>query len=110
MRSDYLKDTYSKPIYGLDIQSINFSNHTWLTWDDQGELISPYKQLPRIFDGWTRDALDQRIHPDDELDDGGAAMTAYNMMQFTEMGDKERNDTIQALLRYCELNTNIFFA
>lgn len=49
--------------------------------------------------------MDQRVHPDDELDDGGAAMTAYNMMRFTEMEEKERSRMISALLRYCELDT-----
>ncbi len=105
VRSEYLQDVYSQPIYGSEIQSINYSNHAWLTRDEHGQLISPYKQLPSVFGGWTRDELDQRVHPDDELDDGGAAMTAYNMMQFTEMDDKERNKIIQALLKYCELDT-----
>ncbi len=104
-RSQYLKDIYSQPIYGKDIVSKNFTNHAWLQQDEQGELISPYKQLPEIFEGWTRDELDKRVHPDDELDDGGAAMTAYNMMQFTEMEEKERDRMISALLKYCELDT-----
>ncbi len=32
-------------------------------------------------------------------------MTAYNMMQFMEMSDKERQEIVSALLRYCELDT-----
>jgi len=55
--------------------------------------------------GWSRDELDRCIHPNDELDDGGAAMTAYNMMQFTEMEIKEREEIIRSLHRYCELDT-----
>jgi len=65
----------------------------------------PYKQLPKIYGTWTRDELDERINPNDELDDGGAAMTAYNMMQFLEMSGKERQEIVSALLRYCELDT-----
>jgi hypothetical protein len=32
-------------------------------------------------------------------------MTAYARMQFTEMGEGERQRIIDALLRYCELDT-----
>jgi hypothetical protein len=37
--------------------------------------------------------------------DGGAAMTAYARMQFTNMSDKERELARNALLKYCELDT-----
>lgn len=37
--------------------------------------------------------------------DGGAAMTAYARMQFTEMGSDERDRVRSALLKYCELDT-----
>lgn len=39
------------------------------------------------------------------LADGGAAMTAYAMMQFTDMSHGERERIIQGLLKYCELDT-----
>jgi hypothetical protein len=32
-------------------------------------------------------------------------MTAYAMLQFTEMSDYERNEIKKALLKYCELDT-----
>ncbi len=41
----------------------------------------------------------------DELANGGSAMTAYSMMQFTEMTDGERQALKVALLKYCELDT-----
>ena len=41
----------------------------------------------------------------DELADGGAAMTAYAKMQFSEMTVAERELVTQALLKYCELDT-----
>lgn len=37
--------------------------------------------------------------------DGGAAMTAYARMQFTEMSPEEASRIISALLKYCELDT-----
>lgn len=42
---------------------------------------------------------------DPELMDGGAAMMAYAMMQFTQMSDDEARLAAKALLRYCELDT-----
>jgi len=42
---------------------------------------------------------------DGTIADGGAAMTAYARMQFTEMSDVEVQQVTQALLRYCELDT-----
>jgi hypothetical protein len=41
----------------------------------------------------------------DQVRDGGAAMTAYAMLQFTEMTDYERKEIKKALLKYCELDT-----
>lgn len=37
--------------------------------------------------------------------DGGAAMAAYGIMQFTHMQDAERQRIRKALLCYCELDT-----
>ena len=47
---------------------------------------------------------------DDEDDNssiaqGGAAMTAYNITQFSNLQDVERDKIKGALLRYCELDT-----
>ena len=41
----------------------------------------------------------------DELNNGGAALTAYARMQYQEMSDYEKNELSQALLNYCELDT-----
>jgi hypothetical protein len=40
----------------------------------------------------------EEILMDDRLADGGAAMTAYAMMQFTTMGDAERTRIAEVLL------------
>ena len=42
---------------------------------------------------------------DDNIAGGGAALTAYAKMQFTEISETERNLVAQGLLRYCELDT-----
>ena len=42
---------------------------------------------------------------DGSIDNGGAAMTAFARMQYTEMGDPERDHLRGLLLKYCELDT-----
>ena len=42
---------------------------------------------------------------EDEIREGGAAMTAYARLQFEEMSEYERGDIRRALLQYCELDT-----
>ena len=66
--------------------------------------MNPYKNLPRVFSDYDRDTLDL-LMPDNELNDGGAAMTAYAYLQFSEMSDIERERIREALLKYCELDT-----
>ena len=41
----------------------------------------------------------------DNIDDGGAALTAYGKIQYTDMSEEEREDIAEALKRYCELDT-----
>lgn len=105
--SSFLKERYSKPIYGSKdgIPSKNFFQKTWLELDKNGTVIDPYKQLPPIFQDIDTDKLDFTLVKEDELADGGAAMTAYAMMQFTEMSLEERESLKAALLKYCELDT-----
>jgi len=78
--SVYLQEKYSRPIYGTEdgIESLNFKDWQWL------EVING---------------------EDDELNNGGAALTAYGRMQFSEMTEHEREELSNALLRYCELDT-----
>ena len=75
----------------------------WVRFDD-GRVIDPYKILPRMF----QDVSDKDLRilsDDDELRDGGAALTAYARIQFEEMSDYERDEIRRALLKYCELDT-----
>jgi hypothetical protein len=101
-----LRSRYSKPMYGAadGIKSLNYHAWSWIELDADGTVKDPYKRLPSVYRGFDRHQLDLLLG-EDELADGGAAMTAYAMMQFTEMTDQERNAISGALLRYCELDT-----
>jgi hypothetical protein len=103
--SDFLKEKYLKPIYGAKdgIKSLNFKDWQWLETKN-GEVVDPYKKLPKLF----KDVSDKNfdiLSDDDELANGGAALTAYGRMQFSEMSAVERKELSNGLLRYCELDT-----
>jgi len=40
-----------------------------------------------------------------EIREGSAAMTAYGMLQYTNITPEEKSSIIGGLLRYCELDT-----
>lgn len=104
--SEFLKEKYSQPIYGRDIKSLNFTDQTWITYDDLGKVINPYKKLEPLFKDVDQDLLDTLMSDEDiEIADGGAAMTAYAKIQFTQMAEEERKIIQNSLLRYCELDT-----
>jgi hypothetical protein len=104
--SDYLKAKYSDAIYGESIPSLNYLNHTWIVLDEQGRVMNPYSLLKPIFDGIDTELLDDMLtHEEGEIRDGGAAMMAYAQMQFTQMGEEERQFIRRSLLKYCELDT-----
>ena len=104
--SNFLKDKYSKPIYGSEtgIRSCNYENWAWYQLDENGIPQDPYILLPKLFSNIPADELEYFI-TDSNLSDGGAAMTAYAKMQFMEMSDLERQNVVQGLLKYCELDT-----
>ncbi len=104
-RSTFLQKKYSQPLYGAEggIKSLNFKNWQWVRVEN-GQVNDPYTLLPKLF----QDASDKDIKilsSDDELREGGAALTAYARMQFEEMSDYEREEIQRALLKYCELDT-----
>ncbi len=103
--SAFLQGKFSKPLYGAKdgILSRNFADQRWIKVED-GRVVDPYKLLPKLFTDVSDHDL-KRLNDDDELKDGGAAMTAYARMQFEEMDQKERDQLQAALLRYCELDT-----
>jgi hypothetical protein len=102
--SDFLKSKYSNPIYGKlrQVQSLNFDEHVWINpkYD-----MDPYKTLPKLFEDYDTDQLDRFFGGFDELADGGAAMTAYNYLQFSHIPNDQREKLKEGLLRYCELDT-----
>ena len=103
--SSYLRDKYvKKGIYGqnLAVKSLNFEDHQWI---DSAYGNDPYKTLPKIFDGLTREELDELQNDIDGIADGGAALTAYNYLQYSKYTDKQRELIRDALLRYCEVDT-----
>ena len=104
--SKYLQDKYRKPIYSTEegIPSRNFpARWTWVEIKDR-KVIDPYKKLPKLFEDVTDKDM-ETLSNEDELANGGAAMTAYARMQFEEISETKRNVLREALLRYCELDT-----
>ncbi len=105
--SSYLKEKYSKPIYGAKdgISSFNYKDWAWVELDEKGRVIDPYKLLPKVFADISDEDNESLMSDIAELNNGGIALTAYAKMQFTEMSDYERNAIQKALLKYCELDT-----
>ena len=104
--SDFLQQKYGvKGLYGsdLEISSLNFENHCWIT----DGLTNPYKTLPQVFPDYDNDMIDsvEPIETLKELSDGGAALTAYNYLQYSNVSEEQREYLQQALFKYCELDT-----
>ncbi len=99
-----LKEKYGKPLYGrkAQIPSLNYESKTWIVEEHN---FDPYKTLEPVFEEYQREALDNLVGDLQGLADGGAAMMAYNMLQFSEIPPGQREKIRDALLRYCELDT-----
>lgn len=102
--SSFIQERYSKPVYGSQLGSKNFQNWSWIKKDENHGVIDPYRLLPPVFTDYDLEELDALL-TENSLADGGAAMTAYSRMQFTEMSDVEADRITKALLKYCELDT-----
>lgn len=109
--SQFLKDKYSKCIYGKEIPSQNIPSTDPIAWINidatTGHVENPYHLLPSVsqlldLEGINDDML-EREDDDMTIANGGAALTAYNKLMFCDgtMSDALRT----ALLRYCELDT-----
>ena len=113
--SQFLREKYSQPIYGSVIHSENISPDNPLAWISikDGVVENPYKKLPPVKDylGMTEEEMsylasessDDSDEDDMTIAEGGAALTAYSMLQFSDFRYSEALK--QALLRYCELDT-----
>lgn len=102
--SEYLRSRYSRPIYGKEkeVPSLNFCEHVWI---DPKCNNDPYRTLEPLFDEYDNEKLDRLLLGFDEIAEGGAAMTAYNYLQFSEIPADQREILRNGLLRYCELDT-----
>jgi hypothetical protein len=103
--SAFLQGKYSRPIYGAvdGIRSNNFRNQIWVQYEGDA-IVDPYKLLPRMIED-VSDADMTALDEGDELNEGGAAMTAYGKLQYEDITDQRREQLRAALLRYCELDT-----
>ena len=105
--SKFIQEKYSQPIYGKNssIKSLNFDdNWVWIKKDKAQKIISPYKLLPPLFEGIDDLQIDEFLM-NSNIQEGGAAMTAYAKMQFYKISEIEKDTIIKGLLRYCELDT-----
>jgi len=103
--SNFLRDKYAKPLSEIGLSSLNFSdNHIWLQ-EKEGQMVSPYKMLPPLFDGWNEEEMEETLSELDGIADGGMALTAYAKLQYVDMSEKEREELTQGLKKYCELDT-----
>ena len=105
--SEYIQEKYSRPIYGKNSQmkSMNFEDGwVWVERTDNGSVVNPYKLLPPLLEGIDDEQIENFFIRND-IQDGGAAMTAYAKMQFTQISETEKDLLVKGLLRYCELDT-----
>ena len=77
---------------------------TWLTVKN-GEIEDPYKTLKPVFDDLSQEEIETRLSGIKNIDDGGAALTAYGKIQYSNMEAWERDLIAEGLKRYCELDT-----
>lgn len=105
--STFLQEKYSKSNLELGITSLARREYVLIRKDASGKIVDPYADLPPVFEDMDipTDPDEDGIVVDGVLKEGGAAMTAYARMQFSEMHDEQRRKVEDALLRYCELDT-----
>jgi hypothetical protein len=102
--SEYVINKYSQPNGQLNMTSKHFKDDKiWIALDENKKVIDPYKSLPKPHAD--HDDSFELIGEIDEINNGGAALTAYGRTQYTNMDEQERNDIREALLKYCELDT-----
>lgn len=105
--SRLLRDKYSRPDYGSarGVSSLNFSDWTWWRCEPGSDRpVDPYKLLPAVFTETDSVELTD-LDRDEELANGGAAMSAYARLQYELLSAIDREHLKAALLKYCELDT-----
>jgi len=97
--SNILKQKYSSPLeFGT-----NLENYI-LFKEDAGTVTDPYSLLPKLKDLISKD-LDNALFHKDSLKDGSGAMKAFQVLQFSQISEEEKNGLRKGLLNYCELDT-----
>lgn len=103
--SKYLQQKYSKPINQINVSSKNFDKeHIWLEVENE-TIKSPYKMLPSVFENWSEEQIENSLSEIEDIADGGAALTAYGKLQYTDMEQSKIDKLTSAMLKYCELDT-----
>jgi len=103
--SEFIQNKYSKSIKAIGVSSKNFkSKQVWLQ-KQNGEVINPYDLLPPLYENMTQDQINDTLSELENINDGGAALTAYGKIQYTDMTKQEREEISKSLKRYCELDT-----
>lgn len=101
----FLKNKYSKSLSEINVSSKNFpSTHVWLNMVGD-DIVSPYKMLPPLFNNWSEEEIEETLSEIEDISNGGAALTAYAKLQYTDMQETERDEITKGLLKYCELDT-----
>ena len=102
---DALKIKYAVPSYGTDrMPSKNFRDFQWIRNGTDGMVIDPYKLLNTKFSDPDLARVDE--YEDLEvIDEGGAAVIAYCVLESGLLTEDERQNLRSQLLRYCELDT-----
>ena len=104
-QSSFLKTKYSKKIKDINVSSKNFPpDHVWLSVKD-GNVINPYKMLPPVFQNWSEGEIENALSEIEDIANGGAALTAYCKLQYSNMDKSEVDELTKCLLKYCELDT-----
>jgi hypothetical protein len=104
--SRFLRDKYSRPSYGYEVDagsSRNFPSQTWIHFKGD-TVVDPYDLLPAVFDDVDKKTWD-KLWANEEIRGGGAAMAAYLRLQKEGLPDRYRRKIEQGLLKYCELDT-----
>lgn len=103
--SKFLQEKYTQNLGDLALSSTNFKkDHVWFQMEND-ELKNPYKTLPALFADWTNEEIENTISGLETMSDGGAALTAYGKLQYSDMEKAEHEELSNALLKYCELDT-----
>jgi len=94
--SNFLQKKYGKAIYGTNkIKSLNFYRKKWLVREGDA-IVNPYKTLKPI---------KSRGKKGFSINEGSAALGAWNSLQAFDGGERHIRAVKKALLRYCELDT-----